>query len=183
MNTRIAGQGRYAQPEREQRWLLGGLPSGLHDPVQIVDFYFPGTRLRLRRMESGTGVVHKLGQKVRTRPDSPEELKLTNLYLSEQEYDLLVQLGGAELHKTRWHGSNANRSLAVDEFQGHLAGLILAEVELSPDEAKITPPPCAVADVTEDDRFTGGTLAHMNSREARSLLGHVTSLGVGTATE
>src|SRR5580658_3853384 len=50
--NRTAGQGRYAQVEREQRWILPTRPDDLADPVSIVDLYIHGTRLRLRRMET-----------------------------------------------------------------------------------------------------------------------------------
>ena len=66
---------------------------GLVDPVQIHDIYLRDTNLRLRRMESPQGVIWKLGQKVRERPESPEIVRLTNIYLAEREYNVLTTLG------------------------------------------------------------------------------------------
>ena len=116
MIDRTAGQGRYARIEREQRWVLGARPDGLDRPVSIVDLYVRGTRLRLRRMEDRDSLVYKLGQKVRVTPDSPESVKLTNIYVSEGEYDVLVRLGGDEIRKTRWRWAGGERAMAVDEF-------------------------------------------------------------------
>jgi hypothetical protein len=138
--------------------------------VSIVDRYIPGTRLRLRRMETGTGVVYKLGQKVRPTPEDPELVKLTNMYLSEPEYATVARLGGAEIRKTRWRWTPGDRPLAVDVFEGALAGLVVAEMELGPHETRRDPPPLAVADVTNDDRFSGGMLAATTAAQLTVLL-------------
>jgi CYTH domain-containing protein len=138
--------------------------------VSIVDLYIPGTRLRLRRMEADTDVVYKLGQKVRPTPDDPERVLLTNMYLSEPEYAMVARLGGAEVRKTRWRWVPGERPLVVDVFAGALAGLVLAEMELGADEARRDPPPLAVADVTNDDRFSGGTLAAMTAVQLTAAL-------------
>lgn len=169
MINRTAGEGRYARVEREQRWVLDGRPEGLDRPVSIVDLYIMGTRLRLRRMASDAEVVHKLGQKVRPEPDSPETVKSTNMYLSEREYATVAGLGGVEIHKTRWRWSGGERAIVVDEFQGPHTGLVLAEVELEEDEPRLGRPPGAMTDVTDDDRFSGGTLAGTTATEMAAL--------------
>ena len=179
MSSRVAGEGRYARVEREQRWLLSHLPPGLGDPVSIVDLYITGTRLRLRRLETGTEVIYKLAQKVRPPSGTPETVQLTNIYLSDREYAVLAQLDGAELRKARWSGLLGDRWLAVDELGGRLTGLILAEAELSPDEERLAAPPFAVSDVTDDDRFSGGALAHATVEEVEALLAYCASLAGG----
>jgi CYTH domain-containing protein len=167
---RTAGEGRYAQIEREQRWLLAARPDGVDRPVTITDLYIPGTRLRVRKMESGSEVLYKLGQKVRPRLDRPETVKLTNMYLSEEEYATLSVLGSNGIAKTRWRWRPADRSMAVDEFHGPLAGLVLAEMELEPGTARLTGPPEVVADVTDDDRFSGGRLSQTTTDVLMVLL-------------
>lgn len=170
---RVAGQGRYAQLEREQRWLLEAMPSGAVAAAAIHDRYLVGTRLRLRRVESDGVATFKLGQKVRVDERSPELVKLTNIYLSAGEYERLSELPGADLHKTRWRlpaGADAPRGLCIDEFHGELAGLVLAEIELAADVALLPLPPFALADVTDDDRFSGGALAAMSTADLRVLL-------------
>ena len=72
--------------EREQRWVLRAVPTGLLDPIEINDRYIRDTDLRLRRMKSADEVIWKLGQKTRVRADSPEVVNLTNIYLREHEY-------------------------------------------------------------------------------------------------
>jgi CYTH domain-containing protein len=63
--------------------------------------------------------------------------------------------------------------MAVDEFGGPLTGLVLAEVELGPDETRLGPPPLSVADVTDDDRFSGGTLSGTTETELGLLLAEI----------
>ena len=162
--SRSPGEGRYAHLEHEQRWLLSRLPDQLTDPVEIRDHYLRLTRLRLRRMESDGLVVWKLAQKVRIDEASPELVKLTNIYLDESEYQCLSQIKADVLVKTRWHWNVNGRLISVDAFDGALAGLVLAEAELEHEEHQITPPPFSVAEVTLDDRYSGGALAALDGQ-------------------
>jgi CYTH domain-containing protein len=170
MTDRTAGEGRYAHVEREQRWVLAGCPDDLGHPVSIDDLYIADTRLRLRRMTAKDGVTYKLGQKVRRQAADPEWVKLTNMYLSEGEYQILARLKGPEIRKTRRPWTTGPRTLVVDVFEGALAGLIMAEVELADEEPKIEPPPSALYDATDDDRFSGGRLAVTTADELQTLL-------------
>jgi CYTH domain-containing protein len=173
---RLPGEGRYAQVEREQRWLLRRLPDGLVDPTTIVDVYLTGTRLRLRTMTSGSDVVYKLGQKVRLDETSPEIVKMTNMYLSQEEHGRLRRLPGCELHKTRWRHPGLSRPVVVDESHGHLTGLVLAETELHPDDNLWTLPLADAVDVTADDRFSGGFLASLTAPQVTDLFAVVAAL-------
>jgi hypothetical protein len=171
----MPGSGRYAKSEREQRWVLNGIPAEVVDPVGIQDHYLRHTQLRLRRMESLEGVIWKLGQKVRLQPESPEIVKMTNMYLEEHEYQVLLKLEGAQLLKTRWHWTWERRRLSVDVFSGHLEGLVLAEIELESGESLLGLPEGALADVTQDDRFSGGALASLAPGDVTRLLSEVSN--------
>jgi CYTH domain-containing protein len=162
---------KYALVERERRFLMAGLPPGAAARrVEIVDRYLDGTRLRLRRVSSpGPGAPElKLAQKVPAERPGPVRGLITNIYLSPAEYDVLATLPGAELVKTRLFFP----PYAVDVFAPPRAGLILAEAELSSeaDLAACPPPPESVAEVTCDDRFTGGRLAVTPRAELLGLL-------------
>jgi CYTH domain-containing protein len=176
MIDRTPGQGRYAVTEREQRWLLCRLPDGVTDPVEILDKYLNASTLRLRRVQSSTTVVYKLGQKVRHDPTDPSTTQMTNMYLSQAEFELLGQVEGAALSKTRWHWTVGDSLFSVDQFGGSLQGLVVAEIELAVDGVGPTTPPLTVADVTEDDRFSGGRLATLTRREAKGLLNMVATM-------
>jgi CYTH domain-containing protein len=168
--SRTAGAGRYAQLEREQRWIVSQAPGAMSRPAHIVDLYVTGTRLRLRRVQSGGELVFKLAQKVRATPGSAEVVSLTNMYLCQDEYETVARLGGSELRKTRWHVTEDRRDIAVDVFEGRLLGLVLAETELADGEPRWTGPSFGAADVTDDDRFSGGSLAQATEANVEDLM-------------
>jgi CYTH domain-containing protein len=171
MSERSPGEGRYAHLEREQRWLLAAVPGKAQPRSEILDRYLRGTRLRLRRVTLPDRVIYKLCQKVRLVDGDPERVKLTNIYLSAEEYDTFAALSCAEIVKQRFVMPWGIAELVVDRFQGRLDGLVLAEAELSPDDGLLKLPPFALADVTHDDRYSGGALAHASAEELASLLG------------
>jgi CYTH domain-containing protein len=170
VTSRTPGEGRYSHLEREQRWLLRTIPKGRSDPVEIVDRYLTGTTLRLRLMRSHDGIIRKFGQKVRLNPGAPEFVNITTMYLGENEYAALASMTASELIKTRWRWTPEHRTLALDVFHGQLEGLVLAETELGAEEERLALLPTAVADVTDNDRYTGGALAALDARGADDLL-------------
>jgi CYTH domain-containing protein len=161
---------KYAQVERERRFLLGGEPPGL-DPAdgwRIVDRYVDGTRLRLRRMErlDGTETVYKLAKKEVPRADDFSRVTITNIYLTADEHRLLESLPAHELAKRRYKLRDGDDLYSVDVFEGELAGLVLAEISFESDEelAAHAAPAFAVADVSRDERYTGAALAMGRTR-------------------
>jgi hypothetical protein len=99
----------------------------------------------------------KLTQKVPATRPGPVSGLITNFYLSQAEYDLLATLPAAELTKTRL----SFPPYVIDVFGPPRHGLVLAEVEMGTDAdlAACPPPAGSVAEVTSDQRFTGGRLA------------------------
>jgi CYTH domain-containing protein len=165
-------EGKYARVERERRFLLAGPPPALAvtDSRRITDRYLPGTRLRLRRVVYlYTGACElKFTQKVAAgRPGFVQGL-ITNTYLSEAEYDLLATLPAEVLSKTRL----SVPPLSIDVFDPPLDGLVMADIEFSTDEeAQSFPlPPAAIAEVTEDTRFTGGSLVRTRRHDLLAWL-------------
>jgi CYTH domain-containing protein len=153
-------EGKYARVERERRFLLAGPPpaSAVTRSRRITDRYLPGTRLRLRRVDdrdSGASEF-KFTQKVPAGLPGFVQGLITNTYLSAAEYDMLASLPAAPLSKTRL----SVPPLAVDVFDPPLHGLVMADVEFSTDQEaqSFRPPPAVVAEVTDDPRFTGGSL-------------------------
>lgn len=164
--------GKYACLEIERRYLLAALPADLMQANgwRISDRYFPATRLRLRRMQAirGEEVIYKLTQKYRAENQSAAETTITNFYLSEAEYNLLLPLEALTVEKTRHPYADAQaRHFSIDVFAGRHAGLILAEIE---GEAASALPAFALADVTADRFFSGGHLASLTDLEFRQGL-------------
>lgn len=165
---RSPGQGRYARPERERRFLVAEVPALLEPLREVEDRYLDGTALRLRTVRVGDEVLHKLTQKVRARPQDPSATALTNLYLTGEEHALLAQLPAATLRKVRGVVADEPRWV-VDRFDGELTGLVLAEVELDGDE-DLPLPGWLGREVTRDDRYSGGELARAGAARLARLL-------------
>jgi CYTH domain-containing protein len=165
--------GKYARVERERRFLLAGPPPApaVTARRRITDRYLPGTRLRLRRVECpGSGTCQfKLTQKVPAGQPGYLQGLITNTYLSAAEYNLLTSLPGDVLSKMRL----SVPPLGIDIFDPPLHGLVLAEAEFTTDEAAqaFPIPPAAIAEVTGDIRFTGGSLAQARRHDLLAWLG------------
>lgn len=151
--------GRFARLECERRFLLAAAPPGLPATGRLItDRYLTGTRMRLRRVESPGGEPEfKLTQKIPAERSGPVQGLITTVYLTAAEYAVFARLPARVLRKTRY----GLPPLGVDVFGPPLAGLVLAEAEFdTADAAAAFPvPDFAVAEVTADPRFTGGSLA------------------------
>lgn len=166
VRMRSLAENKYARPEYERRLLLRETPSGLDeiDYVRIVDYYIPNTRMRLRRVEwPNQGMVeYKLGLKF-ADPSLPDGcVALTNLYLTESEYDhLRLYVGRDRIVKQRYPFVHGGLRYGIDVFEGLHAGLILAEIGFKTAEefTRFEKPHFAVEDVTLDPFFTGSKLA------------------------
>jgi CYTH domain-containing protein len=168
---------KYARVERERRYLLRGLPDGLkvNDPhTQIFDNYITGTRLRLRKIRAPAHRewTWKLTQKFAPDGEDFSRAVITNLYLSQQEYEVLSVFEGNELRKNRYPYAHGGRKFSIDVFLGALHGLVLAETEFESDEElrDFAPPPFAAREVTRDELFTGGRLVGLTIEELRAEL-------------
>ena len=164
--------GKYACLEVECRYLLKKIPEGLLDSLKgwlITDRYFPRTRLRLRHMQalSGDEHIYKLTQKYRSEAQNAYEATITNMYLTEAEYNHFEALEAKILKKKRHPYVLSNLSLSIDIFEGRHQGLILAEreVEKKEEASESTPPSFLLKDVTNDPFFTGGNLVAMTDEE------------------
>ena len=157
-----AESAKYAKPERERRFVLSEVPGGATDPREIHDLYLVGTSVRVRSVRDGESTAYKLGQKIRPRPDDPGLVMHTTIYLSPDEYGVFAALSHNKLHKTRRTIALPGRTLSIDAFHDDLEGLVLAEVDLDDEDARLAafePPGYCIAEVTSDERFTGGQLA------------------------
>ena len=164
--------GKYACLEVERRYWLNGVPDNLlNNPIGwlITDRYFPETRLRLRHLNSllRDEHIYKLTQKYRAETQSAAETTITNLYLTEAEYNLLAALEAKVIEKKRYPYTLQNHSLSIDVFEGRHQGLILAEMELEQKTGadELVLPSFVLKDVTEDPFFTGGNLVTMTDEE------------------
>ena len=163
---------KYARVERERRWLVDPavpLPA-CDDTLAIVDRYVTGSRLRLRETLAADGTrTRKLGHKVRLG-EGPEAIACTSLYLDEGEWGLLAALPSHELRKERRRLRVDGHGVAVDVFSDACAGLVMVEIDGAPDLSPGDVGLAAVAEVTLDERFTGGVLAGLPREGLLALL-------------
>jgi hypothetical protein len=162
---------KYAQVERERRFLLAAPPPGVPTRRTLIeDRYLRGMRLRLRRMTDLDGpagsVTFKLTQKI-PAPDGSPGL-ITTIYLSAAEYAAFTLIPANLLRKVRL----SYPPLGVDVFEGPLDGLVMAEAEFDDPagEAQFAAPTQAIAEVTTDVRFSGGRLVGLTAADLAELL-------------
>lgn len=180
----IVPESKYARVERERRYLLADLPEGLTraDPhLQITDNYITGTRLRLRKVReprSNKWTV-KFTQKFAENAADLSRTTITNTYLNALEAETLSVFDSNEIRKNRYRFAFEDREFAVDMFLGDLFGLVLAEVSFATDEEldNFPKPPFALADVTNDPVFAGGSLCQLTFAEVRQ---HIRERGLIT---
>lgn len=167
---REPGKGKYARPERERRFLVQDeVPAG--EGLRLIeDRYLDGLRLRLRRVTRDGQSVYKLTQKVRPAESDPSEVLITNMYLSEREHARVSTLPGSVVVKMRAVVTTSTHDFVVDEFQGPLHGLRLAEVEVADLDERLDLPTWLGHEVTYDNRFSGGHLASLDEQQLQQLL-------------
>ncbi|MDQ3175786.1 MAG: hypothetical protein M3Q91_19090 [Acidobacteriota bacterium] len=170
----IVPESKYARIERERRYLLQDLPEGLTraDPhVQITDNYITGTRLRLRKVRDPrtNKWTVKFTQKFAPNPADFSRTVITNTYLNAAEYQVLSVFEANEIRKNRYPFEWEGRKFTIDMFLGNLFGLVLAEVsfESEADLARFPQPPFAIAEVTNNEIFTGGELCDLTFEDIR----------------
>jgi CYTH domain-containing protein len=170
----VVPESKYARIERERRYVLQDLPAGITriDPhVQITDNYITGTRLRIRKVRDPrtNKWTVKFTQKYALKPDDLSSTVITNTYLNALEADTLSVFEGNEIRKNRYQFEYEGKTYGIDMFLGDLFGLVLAEVSFDSDEEMkaFTPPPFVLAEVTNNDLFTGGKLSQLTFAEIR----------------
>jgi len=174
LNT-IVPESRYARIERERRYLLQDLPEGLtraDHHLQITDNYITGTRLRIRKVrdpKTNKWIV-KFTQKFAPNPDDLSRTVITNTYLNAIEAETLAIFAANEIRKNRYSFEFENRKFSIDMFLGDLFGLVLAEVSFESDEdmANFKTPPFALAEVTNNEIFSGGRLSELTFEDIRN---------------
>src|SRR5436190_16412036 len=173
----LVPESKYARVERERRYLLQDLPAGLSrasDHVQITDNYMTGTRLRLRKVrdpQTNKWVI-KFTQKFAPNPKDLSRTTITNTYLNATEADTLAIFEANEIRKNRYHFEFEGRQFSVDMFLGDLLGLVLAEISFDDDDEldSFPLPSFALADVTNNEVFTGGRLSQLSLADIKDEL-------------
>jgi CYTH domain-containing protein len=170
-NSEMPSESKYARIEWERRFLVRRFPieARVTHTRRIVDRYIEDTRLRLRQMIDSDGTeVFKLTQKISEHATGARQGFITNMYLSREEFDVLTKLPARSLAKTR----HSVRPFGIDVFEGTLDGLIVAEAEFNSDKeaSSLVIPSFVQEEVTDDSRFTGGSLVAATRNDLRKWL-------------
>jgi CYTH domain-containing protein len=179
VNT-VVPESRYARIERERRYLLQDLPEGLtraDHHLQITDNYITGTRLRIRKVrdpKTNKWIV-KFTQKFAPNPEDLSRTIITNTYLNAIEAETLAVFEANEIRKNRYTFEFDGRRFSIDMFLGDLFGLVLAEVSFETDEDlnSFPKPPFALAEVTDNEIFSGGRLSELTFEDIRNEVARV----------
>ena len=171
----VIPESKYARLERERRYLLRDLPEGLtraDHHLQITDNYITGTRLRIRKIrdpKSNKWVV-KFTQKFAPNTHDFSRTIITNTYLNAIEAETLSMFDANEIRKNRYKFEFEGRTFSIDMFIGDLLGLVLAETGFESDEEmdNFPLPSFALADVTNNELFTGGRLSELTFADIQS---------------
>ncbi len=176
-NTVVPAESKYARIERERRYILQDLPEGLtraSPHVQITDNYLTGTRLRLRKVRDPltNKWVVKLTQKFAPNAEDLSRTIITNIYLNALEVETLAVSDVNEIRKNRYPFTFEGHEFSVDMFLGDLFGLVLAEVSFETDEElnNYRQPPFAIAEVTNNELFTGGKLCEISFADIKDAI-------------
>jgi len=170
----ITPESKYARLERERRYILKDLPEGLTraDPhLQITDNYITGSRLRLRKVRdpASNKWIVKFTQKFAPNPEDLSRTLITNTYLNALEAELMSVFEANEIRKNRYYYDYEGHRFAIDMFLGDLFGLVLAEVNFETNDEldSFVSPSFALAEVTDNELFTGGRLAQLTFADVR----------------
>ena len=170
----VVPESKYARIERERRYLLEDLPEGMtraDHHLQITDNYITGTRLRIRKVRDPrtNKWVVKFTQKFAPNPGDLSRTIITNLYLNATEAETLSIFAANEIRKNRYYFDFEGRRFSIDMFIGDLFGLVLAETGFDTDEEldRFSPPAFAIAEVTNNEIFSGGKLCELRYEDVR----------------
>jgi CYTH domain-containing protein len=170
----LVPESKYARVERERRYLLQDLPEGLtrvSEHLQITDNYITGTRLRIRKARDPrtNKWTVKFTQKFAPNPEDLSRTIITNIYLNALEAETLAIFEANEIRKNRYSFEFNGRKFSIDMFLGDLFGLVLAETSFETDEElrNFPMPAFALAEVTNNDTFTGGRLCELTFEDIK----------------
>lgn len=146
--------------EIERKFLLAEVPRDVarEQPQRILQGYLAvasdGTEVRVRRRGHESSLTVKRGTGL-VRDE-------TEIELTAEQFDALWPMAAtARVRKSRFLVTLGDLVVEIDSFEGHLAGLVLAEIEFRSEEQAraFIPPGWFAREVTGDPRFTNAQLA------------------------
>lgn len=153
------------QTEIYRTFLVNALPEPLttaSSHLQIFDNYIENTRIRLRsiRIPEDNKWTWILQQRFPVKVEDHNVMKISQIFLNENEYHVFEQFEGREIRKNRYFIELDGKELEFDIYLGKLQGLNLMNVYFkTTDEMKnFDLPHFVVYEVTNLEFFLGESL-------------------------
>ena len=158
---------KYGKQEYERTFIVNKelLNQNIKEVKYLTDTYLIGTSLRLRKVIRKTETQYKLTQKKEEIPARQGVKKITTMYLSSIEYEMLRQLSAYKIEKTRHILVVNQQRIGIDVIQLGKESLYLAEVEFETEEEMIAYvlPIDYEKEVTNDLAYSGFEIARVYS--------------------
>jgi CYTH domain-containing protein len=149
---------KYARLEIERRWLVSGDVQQLIAAApfsNIEDHYLTGTRLRLRAVSSPEAPAQwKLCKKYPKTAGQVFEF-VTNIYLSESEFNVLARLPCSVVRKRRYRLAVGS----LDVYTSAEPAVFEREFETEDQACSFVPPSFVGREITGEESLSGAALA------------------------
>lgn len=136
--------------------------SHIESPRRIIQGYLTphdGTTVRVRIVEAATDNEDDEGYLTIKGPGLELRKEFEYPIPVDDARDMIEHLSMSKVSKVRWYATVGPYLWEVDQFEDHLQGLWVAEIELASTSDKYEVPEWATKDVTLDRRFTNVWLA------------------------
>jgi CYTH domain-containing protein len=158
----------------ERKFLVRGLPEAVAPAeahLQIFDNYLPGTDLRLRKERNPSTEQYEFFIDKVSRMN-PNQLELSRIELSKEEYDTFSNFRGREIRKNRYEITCGDSKYFFDVFLGSLKGLFTATTDSFGTSGNNggNLPTGSVGEITGDKFFEGQNLVKMDIEKVLAYL-------------
>jgi CYTH domain-containing protein len=168
---------KTGRTEYSRLFLLEDLPAPLTRSsahIQIFDNYLTNSRIRLRsvRVPESNQWNHILQQRIFPKPETLAEMRISEIFLNEAEYEHFKIFEGREIRKNRYFHEFDARLLAFDVYLGPLWGLNRMRVEFESTEEmeEYNPPPFVAFEVTAEPFFDDQNLVEKGFEDVRQVV-------------
>ncbi|MER3431108.1 MAG: hypothetical protein C4325_09590 [Blastocatellia bacterium] len=175
---------KTGEAEFARLFLLEDLPAPLTRSsahIQIFDNYLTNSRIRLRsvRIPESNQWIHILQQRIFPYSETLAEMRISEIFLNEIEYEHFKIFEGREIRKNRYFHEFDSRLLAFDVYLGSLWGLnkMRAEFESAEEMKKYCPPAFVAVEVTAEPFFDDANLVDCALEDIRNAVSRLSSGG------
>lgn len=160
--------------ELERTFLAKRLPNLVGcKKTEVLDIYLPSLfskpKIRVRKIGDKYEITKKFAAK---EGDFTRFIEDTFAITEGEFWALEKEIKGKRVHKIRYYFGHGGRTAEFDVFIGDLKGLVLVDFKFLREEELFSfkMPSFCLADVTEDEFFSGGVLCGKSYKDAEKKL-------------